>query len=149
VVATMHAAYRRDGGKRRAVVVKAEGVKIEIGRLKRRIDERIASEREDGDTRVTVLGHTVRGGPPTAFDRLLGARLGNACLRGLLEGESDFMAGWIGPGTVRPACAHDPYIVLSPLAEVLLETARLMRGESELARWRRRAYREIEPVLAR
>jgi 6-phosphofructokinase 1 len=149
VVATMHAAYRRDGGKRRAIVVKAEGVKIDIGQLKRRIDERMASETEGGDTRVTVLGHTVRGGPPTAFDRLLGARLGNACVRGLLEGQSDFMAGWIGPGVTRPACAYDPYIVLTPLDEVLRETARLMAGDSELAQWRRRAYREIEPVLAR
>jgi 6-phosphofructokinase 1 len=148
-VAAIQAAYRRDGSKRRAIVVKAEGVAIETTRLKRRIEERIGSQGQGGDSRVAVLGHTVRGGTPTAFDRLLGVRLGNACVRALAEGEGDFMAGWIGPGVARPACAHDPYVVLTPLDEVLRETDRLMRGESELARWRRRAYREIEPVLAR
>lgn len=28
------------------------------------------------DTRVTVLGHVQRGGSPSAFDRLLGCRMG-------------------------------------------------------------------------
>jgi 6-phosphofructokinase 1 len=38
-------------------------------------------EQEGGtlaEARATVLGHLQRGGPPTAFDRLLGARLGSA-----------------------------------------------------------------------
>lgn len=28
------------------------------------------------DTRVTVLGHVQRGGSPSAFDRILGCRMG-------------------------------------------------------------------------
>jgi hypothetical protein len=40
-------------------------------------------------------------------------------------------------------------VVLTPIDEVLAETARLMEGSSELARWRRRIFDEIEPILAK
>jgi hypothetical protein len=59
------------------------------------------------------------------------------------------MAGWVGPGVARPPCDYDPYVVLTPIDEVLAETARLMDGESELARWRKRVFEEIEPILTR
>jgi hypothetical protein len=48
----------------------------------------------------------------------------------------------------RKPCAYDPYVVLSPLDEVLSETARLMEGRSELARWRKSVFEEVEPILA-
>jgi 6-phosphofructokinase 1 len=147
----MEAAYGKDGGKRRVLVVKAEGVKIESARLKDAVDARIAksSTMKDVDTRVTVLGHVVRGGAPSAFDRLLGARLAHVAMRALAEGETDFMAGWCGPGITRGASSHDPYVVLTPLEEVLAETARLMEGKSEIAQWRRRIVEAVEPILAR
>ncbi len=135
--------------KRRVLVVKAEGVKIDSVRLKEAIDARIAGRLPDVDTRVTVLGHVVRGGAPSAFDRLLGARLANAAVRALAEGQTDVMAGWVGPGIARAPCAYDPYVVLTPLEEVLAETARLMAGDSELARWRKRIVEEVEPILTR
>ncbi|HEY1691849.1 MAG TPA: ATP-dependent 6-phosphofructokinase [Polyangiaceae bacterium] len=149
VARAMEAAYARDSGKRRVLVVKAEGVRLDAATLKERIDARVRGSLPDVDTRVTVLGHVVRGGTPTAFDRLLGARLANAAVRALAEGETSFMAGWYGPGVTRSACRYDPYVVLSPLDEVLAETARLMRGESDIARWRRAIVAEIEPILAR
>ena len=149
VARAMEAAYARDSGKRRVIVVKAEGVKIDAATLKERIDVRVATTLPDVDTRVTVLGHVVRGGTPTGFDRLLGARLANAAVRALADGEQSFMAGWVGTGITRAACKFDPYVVLTPLDEVLEETGRLMRGESALARWRRKIVEEIEPILAR
>jgi 6-phosphofructokinase 1 len=149
VARAMEGAYARDSGKRRVLVVKAEGVRIDAVTLKERIDARVAKTLPDVDTRVTVLGHVVRGGTPTAFDRLLGARLANAAVRALAEGERSFMAGWFGPGIARPACRFDPYVILTPLDEVLLETERLHRGESDIARWRRAIAAEIEPILAR
>jgi 6-phosphofructokinase 1 len=149
VVRAMHAAYAKDSGKRRVLVVKAEGVPIDGARLKSAVDDRIASTLHDVDTRVTVLGHVVRGGAPSAFDRLLGARLAHVAMRTLAEGETDFMAGWLGPATQRSASAYDPYVVVTPLEEVLAETARLMDGESEIARWRRKIFEEVEPILAR
>lgn len=153
VVTTMRRAYAAtaEGGeaKRRVLVIKSEGVKIDSARLKELVDERIAKEIPDVDSRVTVLGHVVRGGTPTAFDRLLGARLANAALRAIASGESDFMAGWSGPGIGRAPCRWDPYVVLTPLGEVLAETEKLMRGESELARWRKAVFQEVEKILQR
>ncbi len=153
VVRTMQRAYAAavDGGeaKRRVLVMKSEGVKLDSARLKELVDTRIKEVLPDVDTRVTVLGHVVRGGTPTAFDRLLAARLTNATLRAVAAGQSDFMAGWIGPGVARPACPWDPYVVLTPLADVLAETAKLMSGDSELARWRKRIFQEVENILQR
>jgi 6-phosphofructokinase 1 len=47
------------------------------------------------DTRVTVLGHTQRGGSPTVFDRILGTRLGVRAVELLLEGETHKMVGFM------------------------------------------------------
>lgn len=41
------------------------------------------------ETRIAVLGHIQRGGRPTAFDRILAARLGHAAVEYLLQGETD------------------------------------------------------------
>jgi 6-phosphofructokinase 1 len=149
VARAMEQAYARDSGKRRVLVIKSEAVKIDPTRLKSAVDERVRSVLPDVDTRVSVLGHVVRGGPPTAFDRLLAARLGNAAVRGLVDGRSGFMAGWCGPGVAGDPCAYDPYVVLTPIPEVLRETERLMRGESPLAQWRRRTFEEAESILLR
>jgi 6-phosphofructokinase 1 len=149
VARAMESAYARDQGKRRVLVVKAEGVKLDSAALKAAVDARIKGSLPDVDTRVTVLGHVVRGGAPTAFDRLLGARLANAAMRALADGHSGVMAGWVGPGVKRPPSSYDPYVALTPIDEVLEETAKLMDGQSELARWRKRVFEEIEPILTR
>ncbi len=68
-----------------------------------------------------------------------------------MEGDrsSDFMAGWAEPGITRAACPWDPDVVLTPLEEVLAETAKLMRGDSDIARWRKRVFAEVEDILQR
>jgi 6-phosphofructokinase len=43
------------------------------------------------EARTVVLGHLLRGGGPTAADRLLGLRFGAAAVRALEEGESGVM----------------------------------------------------------
>ncbi|MEO6952532.1 MAG: 6-phosphofructokinase [Polyangia bacterium] len=148
VCRAMELAYRRDTGKRRVMVIKAEGVKLDVQKLKAAIDARMEHVIPDVDTRVTVLGHVVRGGTPSAFDRLLGARLAHAAVRGLADGETGFMAGWFGPGITRAACPYDPYVILSPLDEMLAETAKILDGSSPLAQWRRRIFEESEGMLA-
>lgn len=160
VVEMMTDAYTKNTGKRRVLVIKAEGVKIDSAALKTRIEQTAADKLKDVDTRVTVLGHVVRGGTPSAFDRLLAARLAHGAMRALIDGDNDVMAGWIGPGAMPSAAGsdgkvgsklspHDPYVVLTPLEQVLNETAKLMSGESPVAQWRRRIVREIEPILSR
>ncbi len=41
------------------------------------------------ETRIAVLGHIQRGGRPTAFDRILAARLAHAAVEALMDGRSD------------------------------------------------------------
>jgi 6-phosphofructokinase 1 len=149
VVAAMVQAYARDANKRRVLVVKSEAVKLDSSHLKAAVDARVRTVLPDVDTRVTALGHVVRGGVPTAFDRLLSARLANTAVRALADGKRGFMAGWIGPGVSGAPSDYDPYVVLTPLDQVLAETARLMRGESPLAEWRRRTFEEAESILLR
>ncbi len=43
------------------------------------------------DTRITILGHLLRGGAPTATDRLLGTNLGTACMRLFRSGQHGIM----------------------------------------------------------
>ena len=42
-------------------------------------------ERLHQDTRVTVLGHVQRGGAPSAFDRVLGCRMGAEAVLALMS----------------------------------------------------------------
>lgn len=156
IVDTMLAARRRGRRGRRVLVIKAEGVAIPIDRLKTLVDARL-HEREPGaaqaaiETRVTVLGHVVRGGRPSAFDRLLGSRLANAGLRALLAGETRKMAAWMPPVDMSPEIAArsaaDPYCWLVELTAVLAETERLLRGSSPLARWRASAFDAIDDAI--
>lgn len=47
------------------------------------------------DPRITILGHIQRGGKPSAYDRLLGSRLGSGAVVELMEGETNKMVGII------------------------------------------------------
>jgi phosphofructokinase-like protein len=59
------------------------------------------------DARVVVLGHLLRGGSPSSFDRIAAKRFGTAAVRGLVQGLSGVMV----------SLAH-PNVVYVPLAEV-------------------------------
>ncbi len=54
-------------------------------------------ERATGhETRIAVLGHIQRGGRPTAFDRILAARLGHAAVEALAEGRAGGLVRFTG-----------------------------------------------------
>lgn len=55
--------------------------------------ERVKREYPQYDVRVTILGHIQRGGSPTAIDRILASRLGNAAIEALMEGQRNVMVG--------------------------------------------------------
>jgi len=55
--------------------------------------ERVKVEYPEYDVRVTILGHIQRGGSPTATDRILASRLGNAAIEALLEGQRNIIVG--------------------------------------------------------
>jgi 6-phosphofructokinase 1 len=90
VAAAVEDAYRR--GKTHAIVVVAEGANIKVNELAESIEKMDVGF----TTRVTILGHIQRGGAPTAFDRLLAARMGSAAVTALMEGKTDLMVGLQG-----------------------------------------------------
>lgn len=58
------------------------------------------------DPRVSVLGHIQRGGKPSAYDRLLGSRLGSGAVVELLEGETNKMVGIVSNELVLTSFAE-------------------------------------------
>ncbi len=153
IVRTVRSIRSRPGRSRKVVMIKAEGVQVPVAVMKERVDAALADDPEHGgtETRVTVLGHVVRGGRPSAFDRLLGSRLANVAVRCLLGGRSRKMAAWMPPADVPPEIgqrtAADPYCWLVDLEAALSETERLMAGEGPLARWRASVFDDLEDVF--
>ena len=90
VASSLEDAYRR--GKTHAIVIVAEGANIKTNELAQSIDAMDVGFK----TRVSILGHIQRGGGPTAFDRILAARLGSGAVGALLEGKTDAMVGLKG-----------------------------------------------------
>ena len=84
-------AYMR--GKNHAIGVVAEGATPKINEIQRFCDE---SHDIGFEVRVVILGHTQRGGSPTAFDRLLATRMGVRAVKMLSEGMSGVMVGLQG-----------------------------------------------------
>lgn len=58
---------------------------------------KVLQEKTGKDARVVVLGHLLRGGSPTAFDRLAAMRFGTAAVRALEAGQSGVMVALAFP----------------------------------------------------
>lgn len=104
-------------GKLHSVILVAEGAAsgIEIGKQ--------IKEKTGFDTKVTILGHLQRGGIPTAFDRILAARLGAKAVELLMAGETNKMVGMMAGE-----------IVASDLKEVLGKPSPLNKEMYDLAK---------------
>jgi len=112
-------AYMR--GKSHAMGVIAEGASPKIHEVAAYLE----SHEVGFDVRITVLGHVVRGGSPSAFDRLLATRLGVKAVELLLDGQTGLMVGLHGrdigsvtleDATTRQREVSDEYI---EMAEIL------------------------------
>lgn len=77
------------------------------------------------DPRVTVLGHIQRGGAPSAYDRLLGSRLGSAAVVELLEGESGKMLGVVSNELILTTF-DDAIRLAKPVDKSLLKLAEIL-----------------------
>jgi 6-phosphofructokinase 1 len=140
----VRAGARPERDKPRILIIKAEGVPVPATRLVREVSERLRDI--DVDVRATVLGHIVRGGNPTAHDRLLAGRFAFAAVGALLGGAADVMVAW------RPAIeggteTADASVQLFPIAEMLAETSRLLDGTSLVTQARLRRMRAAQGVL--
>jgi 6-phosphofructokinase 1 len=117
IASEVESAYAR--GKSHAIIVMAEGASYSC--------DDVAAELEAHEvgfeTRVTILGHIVRGGAPTAFDRMLATRMGVRAVEALLEGETDKMVGLEGRE-----------LVLHPLTKVASDYRKVNLDFLEMAR---------------
>lgn len=96
---------RERAGKRYTIIAVAEGAKpadvdklitaskekdefghVRLGGISKLLEEEIR-ERTGKETRSVILGHVQRGGPPNAFDRILGIRLGISAVDLVKEGK--------------------------------------------------------------
>jgi 6-phosphofructokinase 1 len=139
--------FGRDSIKNRALIVRSEGLDLPPGRLAARLNEHLAEDAPGADLRETVLGHVVRGGSPTALDRVIAQRLAYAAVVVVEMGISDVMLAWEPPfpaGKRTP----DPSVWMVPIAEVLEETARQLDGTSEIVKSRLAMLAKVQDLLA-
>lgn len=122
-------------GKRRILVIKAEGISVPTTRLVHLVEELLAKEIQGVEIRATVLGHVVRGGNPSYMDRMVAGRFGLAAVEALLSGATDEMVSWQPPvkgGIATP----DASVSRFGLERVLTETDALIDGSSPVTRRR-------------
>ncbi|MFO0577531.1 MAG: ATP-dependent 6-phosphofructokinase [Polyangia bacterium] len=120
---------REAGGKRSTVIVLAEGAKLPSDMPGDLVEARKRSRfgvslgeligealgRMSGrDVRVTVLGHTQRGGTPTPLDRILSTRFGVAAVELIAQGKLGHMVALRGAEIVavslEAACAQQKLV---------------------------------------
>ena len=87
------------------------------------IADRVKEKIDDYDIRVTILGHLQRGGAPSSLDRVLASRLGVSAVEGLLNGQSNVMAGQI-----------DNKMIYVPLEEAINGDKSLNHDEFRIAK---------------
>jgi 6-phosphofructokinase 1 len=131
---------RERGGRLYTLVVVAEGARPvggdvsvlgkAVGQAEKLggVGEKVAAEleaRTGRESRTVVLGHLLRGGSPTSFDRLVALRFGSAAVRALEEGLTSVMVS-LAPPTVRyePLKAAISRMKMVPLDCDTMETAR-------------------------
>ena len=133
---------RQERGSLFSIVVVAEGaipkggsvsiISRESGRAQRLGGggERVAEELQaltGKETRLVVLGHLLRGGSPTRFDRLIAQRFGAAAVRAIADGQKGIMVA-LDPPTVKyvPLEAATKRMKTVPLNSDIMLTARDM-----------------------
>src|SRR5579859_3691022 len=128
---------REKAGKNFTIVVVAEGIKLPGDPQAKSVEDKRAIPRAGRaaywvgdalargtrrDTRVTILGHIQRGGPPSPFDRILCTRFGVAATELIAQGKFGKMV-----------CLKDGAIQSVDIAEAVRVT-RLVDPQGELVR---------------
>jgi 6-phosphofructokinase 1 len=101
------------GGQREILEAAGAGRAERLGGIGAWVEARLA-EQTGKKCRNVVLGHLLRGGSPSAFDRVVASRFGAAAVRALARGESGVMVTLDGED-----------IGTAPLAEVAGRTRRV------------------------
>jgi 6-phosphofructokinase 1 len=99
---------------------------VRLGGISSGIRDEI-EQRTGYETRVTVLGHVLRGGTPTAYDRVLATRFGIAAIDAVEDSAFGTMVALRGDAIERVPI-EDAVTVLKTVDSSLLETARVFFG---------------------
>ncbi len=142
----IRASFDADVGKRRVLIIKAEGVELPATDLVRSLNERLV-DLEGVEARAIVLGHLVRGGSPSYLDRMIGGRLGLMALQALEEGAGDEMVAWRSP-VEGGLDTLDSRVQRFSLERVAAESEALLDGSSPVMQRRMRMMETVEGVLA-
>jgi 6-phosphofructokinase 1 len=86
-------------GEKESVIERRAGAADRLGGIGERVSAELAL-RTGKESRHVVLGHLLRGGTPTTFDRLISLRFGAAAVRALASGKNAVMVA-LDPPTVR------------------------------------------------
>ena len=127
--------------------MKSEGVQVPTDRLVRRLQEHLDEDAPGVDIRATILGHVVRGGNPSALDRVIAQRLAYAAVVGCEAGRHGVMYAWEVPGGFgRPT--PDPFVHEVDLTDMIEETKALLDGTSPVIKGRVALLEQVEHLLA-
>lgn len=110
----------RKRGKTSSILVLSEGPKPGLAN---RLSDDLA--KRGYPSKVCILGHTQRGGSPTAHDRMLASALGAASVAFLLAGKSDAMLG-VTRGMVKWTPFAQVIGKKKPLATPILKLAQVL-----------------------
>lgn len=91
IIAVAEGAISKEDAKLTKKELKAKRAKESYPSIAYEIAEEIQSRMEQ-EVRITVPGHTQRGGSPCPYDRVLATRLGAAAAEMILDGEFGYMA---------------------------------------------------------
>ncbi|KRX20493.1 6-phosphofructokinase [Trichinella nelsoni] len=127
----------REQGQRVNIIICAEGAVDRDGNpITSNMIRDLIVDRLHYDTRVTVLGHVQRGGNPSAFDRLLGSRMGAEAVLALMDTSPDAESCVIaldGNSIVRVPlmqCVERTQLVQKAMEEKNWDLAVRLRGRS-------------------
>ncbi len=99
---------------------------VQLGGVANQVTDEI-KVRTGFDTRVTILGHLLRGGTPTAFDRILATRFGIAAIDAVHEGAGDVMVA-LQAGEIVTVPLEDAVGTLKTVDAALYDLATVFFG---------------------
>ncbi|XP_060776249.1 phosphofructokinase, muscle b isoform X1 [Neoarius graeffei] len=135
-------ANQRSLGYRLNVIIMAEGAIDRFGKpITCDMVKNLITQKLGFDTRATILGHVQRGGTPSAFDRVLGSRMGMEAVMALLEATPNTPACVVslsGNQAIRlplMECVQVTKDVTRAMAEGRFEDSIKLRGTSFQNNW--------------
>lgn len=125
----------RANGQRLNIIIVSEGAQDQEGHaITAEQINKVIVERLNMDARITILGHVQRGGSPSAFDRILGCRMGAEAVLALCEATAETEPCVVtldGNQAVRVplmACVQKTQAVAKAMSEKKWELAQQLRG---------------------